>query len=631
MSSSFFPATPVKPTQVSIISHTSSPLKSGKKYDVICQSKGSKPPATISWYLRHKLLKTSRSSDSPDGKITTSVLNYVATAEDHGQLIVCMASNPRDSISHLNDTLLLDIHYRPKLSLRMATNDTNGTTPGATAYPLEGQEAILNCDTKSNPNATQMYWLHNGLPVRADKDSGLFVNGQQLVLRTVLRSVHNGDYQCVASNSEGTARSNILTLSVHYAPTCEEKNKKVYYEISPGEPLTIACAMRASHGVNFSWTYQPIGETKSRRLTNFTIQNGLQGDSSIFVSSLLVSIDHEADYGKYVCLSRNNYGQGSCEYLLQPKLGPPEAPSACHLSVQVQDGGQVIHMVTCDTYNSTDPLDKISYHLEVFDAERKVLLKEVDNLSDPHFLISGLSAEDKHVFVISSRDDNGHSKEYILSTSTAKSLVSTTHAHDGQDGNHRNDNETGSTLDSHLLVLVVVGGLLLTLTMLAIIKVTLVCQHKNIISSQRNGNNHDGHPSSESLNKSMNPDVIPLNIESLAALGLPADYSADYSILTNGQRYDVSTIQWLPDDNDDHIIDQSEMQIKNYISAAVDKTQLHENYDLFEDTIFITEEYVDNSQVLKRRGKGKEDDDFEFNNRRQNSSSYSETASSYIL
>lgn len=52
-----------------------------------------------------------RSSDSPDGRITTSVLNYVPSPEDQGTPLLCIASNPRDTTNFtIHDSWTLDIY-----------------------------------------------------------------------------------------------------------------------------------------------------------------------------------------------------------------------------------------------------------------------------------------------------------------------------------------------------------------------------------------------------------------------------------------------------------------------------------------------------------------------------------------
>lgn len=63
------------------------------------------------------------------------------------------------------------------------------------------------------------------------------------------------------------------------------------------------------------------------------------------------------------------------------------------------------------------------YSLEVFDASRGKRLLHYADQPFPVFAVHGLSASQDYVFVVTARNDAGRSKESVLTTAPAESLV----------------------------------------------------------------------------------------------------------------------------------------------------------------------------------------------------------------
>ncbi|CAG2177203.1 unnamed protein product, partial [Oppiella nova] len=84
----------LNPVSVNIVSEKSI-LSAGRKVEIVCQTKGSRPPAVIIWFKNNKQLTHSQESVSSDGNTTTSVLNLMPTLADNNALLVCRAQNLR--------------------------------------------------------------------------------------------------------------------------------------------------------------------------------------------------------------------------------------------------------------------------------------------------------------------------------------------------------------------------------------------------------------------------------------------------------------------------------------------------------------------------------------------------------
>ncbi|CAG2119205.1 unnamed protein product, partial [Medioppia subpectinata] len=84
----------LKPIDVEIVNarHT---LQAGREVEMSCESRGSRPPAQITWYKDNHELTHSRESISHDGNVTTSLLKLNPQVLDNGAYLSCRAENLR--------------------------------------------------------------------------------------------------------------------------------------------------------------------------------------------------------------------------------------------------------------------------------------------------------------------------------------------------------------------------------------------------------------------------------------------------------------------------------------------------------------------------------------------------------
>ncbi|RWS12880.1 nephrin-like protein, partial [Dinothrombium tinctorium] len=122
----------LKPLQVKII-RPQSPLSSGHRAELECQTFGSKPAAMISWWKGSKRMDNVLNSISSDGNVTKSKLIFIPTTEDNGKHISCRAQNANLNRA-IEDGITLDVHSNYSNSVRPAFLVNN--LPSGTSFTL---------------------------------------------------------------------------------------------------------------------------------------------------------------------------------------------------------------------------------------------------------------------------------------------------------------------------------------------------------------------------------------------------------------------------------------------------------------------------------------------------------------
>lgn len=106
---SFVYPTAVRPVSVKIVGDRK-PLSAEKVSTLSCVSSGSRPPATITWWMGVTRLKHTEDQLSTDGNSTTSRLSLTSTIDDIGKEVTCRAENTHIASSAIEDTIKLDIN-----------------------------------------------------------------------------------------------------------------------------------------------------------------------------------------------------------------------------------------------------------------------------------------------------------------------------------------------------------------------------------------------------------------------------------------------------------------------------------------------------------------------------------------
>ncbi|XP_064088230.1 synaptogenesis protein syg-2-like [Macrobrachium nipponense] len=70
------------------------PLSSGRAQQLVCEAKGSRPPAIITWWLDGHMKKSVAHMTSLDGVVSSSTLELTVSPTDEGKELTCRAENP---------------------------------------------------------------------------------------------------------------------------------------------------------------------------------------------------------------------------------------------------------------------------------------------------------------------------------------------------------------------------------------------------------------------------------------------------------------------------------------------------------------------------------------------------------
>ncbi|ROT80655.1 hypothetical protein C7M84_000593 [Penaeus vannamei] len=211
-------------------------LSEDEKYKIVCESSGSRPSASITWWKNGMLMTDARKQVFQEGNITRSTLHLVPSPADNDVYISCRAENPRVPTAVIEDSAKLNVHYTPRLSLAAGLNlDMEDIK--------EGDDVYFECGIQANPRVYKVQWFHNGEELNHNVSAGVIQSNQSLVLQSVTRA-SSGDYKCTAANLHGSSESNSVQLSVKFAPLCAE-GQKVVYGAGKQEELNVTCSVEA--------------------------------------------------------------------------------------------------------------------------------------------------------------------------------------------------------------------------------------------------------------------------------------------------------------------------------------------------------------------------------------------------
>nr|XP_022909798.1 nephrin-like [Onthophagus taurus] len=303
----------LRPLEVRLVGQNQ-PLRAGRRTDIVCRCKGSRPAAIITWWKDGVSLEGGVIEYSTDDNSSISTLSFIPTAADHGLILTCKASNQRIPHSELRDTWMLKVFYPPNVTL----------TPGHAVDVneiKEGDGVYFECHLIANPWVLRVWWLRDGERLQSNTTNGIIVSNQTLVLQRVNR-FSSGRYCCEASNSEGSARSKPFHLKVKFEPVCSDGPNKKLLGAAKDEPLRIECKVDAEPPpTSYRWSFNSTPGI-SKDLNQYASEPG--GGVLTYVPRTL------ADYGTLQCWATNTLGSQRTPCIYQiVRAGPPEPPTNC--------------------------------------------------------------------------------------------------------------------------------------------------------------------------------------------------------------------------------------------------------------------------------------------------------------
>ncbi|KAL3246253.1 hypothetical protein MRX96_057798 [Rhipicephalus microplus] len=276
------------PTLVKI-RRTEIPISAGVPAEIGCEVWGSRPSPVVRWWKVLRELNHTFVCLSTDGNVTTSVVSFTPSRDDHGSSLACRAKNPTMAESVEEDTWTMNIQYKPKISLQLGTKLNLESIQ-------ENNDVYLECRVDANPRVDEVSWQFSGNELQACEN--LLVSKNFLVIQRV-QTQHSGLYSCSAENSEGRTQGETLELRVKHAPL-SKANQHVVYAASRHQEVEVHCEVEADpSNVTFEWRFN--SSLQQRPLKSFWVE----GTRSV---AHYVSHSH-TEYGTLLCTASNRIGK----------------------------------------------------------------------------------------------------------------------------------------------------------------------------------------------------------------------------------------------------------------------------------------------------------------------------------
>ncbi|XP_017092267.2 nephrin [Drosophila bipectinata] len=368
------------------------PLSAGRRYDLLCQSAGSRPPAVITWWQNGIRLEKTTETTSSDGNQTTSTLSISLSKSDAGKYLSCKAYNHAVPSDPLEDGWKLDIQYVPEAYVRLGTSLDPSTL-------REGTDVYFDCLVMAHPNVFRIEWRHNDQPLYHNISQGIIISNHSLVLQGVTRATA-GNYSCVGFNAEGEGISAPFPLNILYAPTCAQNQRKVY-GIAKQEDAKVMCTVDANpREVEFSWTFNNSAESIDVA-TNHIMRSGT---TSIVTYTPIT----ELDYGTLLCLSSNKIGKQRIPCVFHIiAAGRPEKVHNC----TVTNISMTSLTVTCsDGFNGGLPQN---FNMELQDSYTQEIKANITSTT-PRFAVANLSPGGIYRIYIYAFNTKGRSEPAVI-------------------------------------------------------------------------------------------------------------------------------------------------------------------------------------------------------------------------
>ncbi|XP_068209109.1 uncharacterized protein [Palaemon carinicauda] len=376
---------------LSIISVEVEPLGvlwAGERADVECHVWGSRPPPSVVWWLGPQMIPTTQSIVLDEGNETISVLNFIPTPRDDGNMLICQATNEKLPDQAVQDSIVLSVNYAPVIEVSL----------GRSLNPdriKEGDHVYFECAVKSKPPVLTVSWKHNGRPLMSGSPEQVLVANMSLVVQGVTRD-HAGNYTCHATNVRNTSSSAPLRLDVKYAPVCAS-SEKTQYSVAKLENAEIACKVHANPSdVTFKWTFNNTAEAIDVPEGRFVV---VKTESRVNYTPM-----NELDYGTLLCWANNTIGiqEHPCVFHIVA-AGKPDPPHNC----RVFDVTVSSLQIACSA--GDDGGLPQNFSLKVYQIGKLSPIVKVSRLS-PSFSISGLRPATAYKITIVAINDKGSSK-----------------------------------------------------------------------------------------------------------------------------------------------------------------------------------------------------------------------------
>ncbi|XP_063869214.1 nephrin-like [Scylla paramamosain] len=480
------------PLEVRILGLREGPYSEGQQYKLVCESTGSRPSATITWWKDGMLMTDTRNQVFQEGNVSRSTLHLTPTLADHDTYISCRAANPVVTTAVMEDSTKLNVYYTPRLSLA-AGNSVNLDDI------KEGDDVYFECGIKANPSIYKVQWFHNGEEIAHNISAGIIQTNQSLALQRLTKT-SSGQYTCAASNKHGSSGSNAVQLSVKFSPLCRPGQTHVF-GAAKNEQLNITCSVEAHpEPSSFRWAFNSSSEVVD--IPSARVRSAGKGRSQVSY----VPTRHQ-DYGSLLCWASNDVGvqRQPCIYHVI-HASPPDPVNNCTVENISSSGVGVRCQAGWDgglAQTFTLSVTHARAHTSRGHQSRKAAPRVLANTSTaprPEFALTGLEPGTEYLLTIMGVNSKGQSEPVRIGVSTLRDVA------------EKRTSPVGSALALTSLLGVVLGVLASLLVMAAVV-VTLVrrarSQHKPEVKMVYH-KGAGGHHLPDEVDDT-NPDVIPVN------------------------------------------------------------------------------------------------------------------------
>ncbi|XP_021379070.1 synaptogenesis protein syg-2-like [Mizuhopecten yessoensis] len=368
-------------------------FNNGETSTIRCTSAGSRPAATIDWYLDGAKLKNTIHEVLPRSDGTFFVTGIISVTFDKsmsGRQMRCAASNSvvrNNGVGEVNRSVTLLATYAPEI-----------TSENGTREVTEDSDVVLTCQVVARPMPTpkNIFWRHNNNIISTGTGSRFnYTAGRVADLRiSSVKREDAGDYVCQALNTIGVGTGQNIHIDVSYRPFCT-LGGVVKHAVKLGASVTVTCTVDGNPGNStIKWRYKGTGITINPTVATHSVY----GRPRETASTAVISVVKEWQYTDVECVGTNAIGvsMSPCLYrIVRP--GHPEVPTNCTWSelndaeIRVQcnpgfDGGSDQYFVIQQSESGGQ------YEITLNDTEAM-------------FLVSNLQAGTRYLFKICAASD----------------------------------------------------------------------------------------------------------------------------------------------------------------------------------------------------------------------------------
>ncbi|XP_050734666.1 neural cell adhesion molecule 1-like [Eriocheir sinensis] len=464
----------------SVVIRGSGPTREGGTAELICTSRGSRPPANLTWAFEGKTLHAVKQDSGYVGNgMSTSRLLVNVTREHHGSTVACVATNPTRPDAPITNSTTLTVHYAPQVNATMGQSFDPSLL-------REGVDVYFDCLVSANPPATPITWYHEGKVLVQNRTGGVILAGNSLALQGVRRS-QAGRYTCSATNQLGHATSDPVTLRIKYSPECLSRPTAYFiYD----KPINVTCTVSSYPAVNvILWQWNNSNEVIE---TQSVVVDQDRASAQLTVRPLQSHEDR-----KLSCWAVNEMGKQSqpCDFAVKVAKTPLPL-SSCRLANITASSLSL----TCQRPD-LNAADTTLYRAEVY-FQNMTLFANVTS-HRPNFNVSSLDAGTSYQIKVYVTHGPVTSQPVVVSAYTSR----TSRTPQGDAGGGQGGGSVGG----------VVGGVVVTLVLLA-----GVVAARNYCKRKRSRRKQEQRPPSDDSN----PDVVP-NIEETYDLLSAAERKVD--------------------------------------------------------------------------------------------------------